>query len=46
MNADGSGQERLTSDPGWEGGLAWSPDGQTIAFAPHPDRGQLPRSTS
>ena len=33
MNADGSGQERLTSDPSWESGLAWSPDGRKIAFA-------------
>ena len=33
MNADGSGKARLTSDPSGEGGLAWSPDGQKIAFA-------------
>ena len=33
MNADGSGQEMLTSDPRWESGLAWSPDGRKIAFA-------------
>ena len=33
MNADGSGKQRLTSDPGWESGVAWSPDGQKIAFA-------------
>ena len=30
MNADGSGQRRLTSDV--FGGSAWSPDGQKIAF--------------
>ena len=36
MNADGSGQERLTSDADWDGSPAWSPDGQTIAFARHP----------
>jgi TolB protein len=36
MNADGSGQERLTSDAGWDGSPAWSPDGQAIAFARHP----------
>ena len=33
MNPDGSGQERLTSDPSWESGPAWSPAGQKIAFA-------------
>jgi TolB protein len=33
MNADGSSQQRLTSDLGWVGGLAWSPDGREIAFA-------------
>jgi TolB protein len=32
MNADGSGQEPLTSDPSKEVGPAWSPDGSTIAF--------------
>jgi Tol biopolymer transport system component len=37
MNADGSGQQRLTSHPGWDGGwddggLAWSPDGRSLAF--------------
>jgi Tol biopolymer transport system component len=31
MNADGSGVERLTSDPG-DIDLAWSPDGSRIAF--------------
>ena len=33
MNPDGSGQERLTSDPSWESGPAWSPAGRKIAFA-------------
>jgi Tol biopolymer transport system component len=33
MNADGSGQRRLTSDTGFEGNPAWSPDGRRIAFA-------------
>ncbi len=33
MNADGSGQRRLTSDTGFESNPAWSPDGRRIAFA-------------
>ena len=32
INADGSGQRRLTSDTGFEGNPAWSPDGRRIAF--------------
>jgi TolB protein len=32
MNADGSGQESLTSDHRSGSGLAWSPDGRKIAF--------------
>jgi len=32
MNADGSGQRRLTRSPEVEGSLAWSPDGRRIAF--------------
>jgi len=32
MNADGSGQRRLTRNPANEGSLAWSPDGRKIAF--------------
>ena len=32
MNADGSGQKRLTSSPGDDFGSAWSPDGKKIAF--------------
>ncbi|MEX2390956.1 MAG: hypothetical protein WD904_05105 [Dehalococcoidia bacterium] len=33
MNADGTGEERLTSDPGIDGWPAWSPDGQWLAFS-------------
>jgi Tol biopolymer transport system component len=32
MDADGSGQTRLTNDPAWDGYPAWSPDGSKIAF--------------
>jgi WD40-like Beta Propeller Repeat len=33
MNADGTGQTRLTTDPAREFGTAWSPDGTKIAFS-------------
>ena len=33
MNADGTGRQTLTSDPGWDGGPTWSPDGRAIAYA-------------
>jgi len=36
MNADGTGQTRLTNNPAWDGSPAWSPDGSKIAF--HSDR--------
>ena len=32
VSVDGTGERRLTSDPGDEGEPAWSPDGQTIAY--------------
>ena len=32
IGADGSGQRRLTSDPGIEGLPVWSPDGAWIAY--------------
>ena len=32
MNADGSGQRRLTRNPGRDFAPVWSPDGRRIAF--------------
>lgn len=32
MNADGSGQTRLTTDANDDGAAVWSPDGTKIAF--------------
>jgi tetratricopeptide (TPR) repeat protein len=32
MDADGSGQTRLTDNPALDGGPTWSPDGKRIAF--------------
>ena len=32
MNADGSGQRRLTRNPARDGGPLWSPDGRQIVF--------------
>jgi Tol biopolymer transport system component len=37
MNADGSGQTRLTNTDKAEGGASWSPDGGKIAFASNRD---------
>lgn len=31
-SADGSGQQRLTRNPGVDGSPAWPPDGRKIAF--------------
>jgi Tol biopolymer transport system component len=36
MNADGSGQTRLTTRPDFEIEPRWSPDGQRLVFARHP----------
>jgi len=33
MNADGSGQTRLTDNTAWDYTPSWSPDGEKIAFA-------------
>jgi TolB protein len=33
MNADGSGQQAITSGTGADDNAAWSPSGKTIAFA-------------
>jgi Tol biopolymer transport system component len=43
MNADGSGQRRLTRDPGLDRGATWSPDGRELLFhrASRPKRGAL-----
>jgi Tol biopolymer transport system component len=43
MNADGSGQRRLTRDPAIDGGATWSPDGRKLLFhrASRPKRGTL-----
>ena len=32
MNADGSGQTRLTDNEAWDSRPSWSPDGRRIAF--------------
>ena len=42
MNADGSGQTRLTDDPGFDGSPSWSPDGSRIAFQSFRDGDGIP----
>ena len=37
MNADGSGQTRLTNNLAWDHNPVWSPDGARIAFQPDRD---------
>jgi Tol biopolymer transport system component len=45
MNADGSGQRRLTRDPGLDRGATWSPDGRELLFGRAPwEQGALRRS--
>jgi len=40
MNADGSGQKRLTSTPGYDGGPFFSPDGQRIIWRRFDEKGE------
>ena len=46
MNADGSGQRRLTRNTAGDYFPAWSPDGQKIAFVSQRDGHTTTRSTS
>jgi Tol biopolymer transport system component len=36
VNADGSGETRLTTQPGWEIEPSWSPDGRRLAYTAYP----------
>ncbi|MGA9363425.1 MAG: T9SS type A sorting domain-containing protein [Bacteroidota bacterium] len=40
MNADGTGQTRLTTDPSTDWGSSWSPDGTKIVFSSYRDGNQ------
>jgi Tol biopolymer transport system component len=40
MNADGSGQKRLTQTPGYDGGPFFSPDGQRIIWRRFDEKGE------
>lgn len=41
MNADGSGEARLTTGPSQDRYSDWSPDGRRVAFASNRDGGAL-----